>query len=90
MDNTITANINRLTQEERNQLISKSKKKRKFRVMTNVEFCNKHKYCGACPECRGNTSSCYTSSCYWFMHGTESIAPYKTINGKYILVDVKE
>lgn len=51
--------------------------------MTNVEFCNKHKYCGACPEYKGDMNRCYR-----FMHGTESIAPYKTINGKYILVEV--
>lgn len=59
------------------------KQKRKFRVMTNGEFCHKHKYCSACPECKGDTSICY-----WFMHGTASIEPYKASNGKYILVKV--
>lgn len=85
MDNTITANINRLTQEERNQLISKSKKKRKFRTMTNAEFCNKHKYCSACPEYKGDMNRCYL-----FMHGIASIEPYRTLNGKYILVELIE
>jgi hypothetical protein len=60
-----------------------SKKKRKFRVMTNVEFCNKHKYCGNCPEYKGDMNHCYV-----FMHGIDSIAPYRTTNGKYILVEV--
>lgn len=69
MDNTITVNINNLTQEERNQI----KKKRKFRAMTNAEFCNKHKHCSTCPECKGDTGYCY-----WFMHGINSMAPYKT------------
>ena len=65
-----------------------NKKKRKFRTMTNGEFCHKHKYCSACPEYKGDMNRCY-----WFMHGTASIEPYKTSNGKYILVelvDVKE
>ena len=53
-------------------------KKHRFRVMTNVEFCHKHKYCS-----KGDTSICY-----WFMHGTASIEPYKASNGKYILVKV--
>lgn len=79
MDNTVTANINKLTQEERNQ----PKKKRKFRAMTNGEFCHKHKYCSACPEYKGDVNRCYL-----FMHGIASIEPYRTSNGKYILVEV--
>lgn len=62
-----------------------SKKKRKFRVMTNGEFCNKHKYCNACPEYKNNINPCYG-----FMHGIANIEPYKTKNGKYILIEVKE
>ena len=61
-----------------------SKKKRKFRVMTNAEFCNKHKYCNACPEYKGDMNRCY-----WFMHGIANIEPYRTTNGKYILIEVK-
>lgn len=57
------------------------KKKRKFRAMTNAEFCNKHKHCITCPEHNG-----YICSCYW----SASIAPYRTTNGKYIFVEVKE
>lgn len=60
-----------------------NKKKRKFRVMTNVEFCNKHKCCSNCPEYKGDMNHCYV-----FMHGIDSIAPYRTTNGKYILVEV--
>lgn len=81
MYNTVTVNINDLTQEEINQ----PKKKRKFRTMTNAEFCDKHKHCSTCTEHNG-----YMYSCYWFMHGSASKAPYRTTNGKYILVEVKE
>lgn len=83
MDDTITVNINNLTQKERNQPISKSKKKRKFRVMTNAEFCDKHKYCSTCPKCKDNISGCC-----WLMHECTGTAPYRTSNGKYILVEV--
>lgn len=83
MDNTIKVNINYITQDERNQPISKSKKKRKFRAMTNAEFCNKHKHCSTCPK-----HNSYICSCYWFMHGYAGIEPYRTSNGKYILVEV--
>lgn len=60
-----------------------NKKKRKFRTMTNGEFCNKYKCCSNCPEYKGDMNHCYV-----FMHGIESIAPYRTTNGKYILVEV--
>lgn len=66
-------------------MISKSKKKRKFRAMTNGEFCSKHKYCSTCPECNKDTYYCYM-----FMHGICSMAPYKTKDGKYILIEVKK
>lgn len=61
------------------------KPKRKFRVMTNTEFCNKHKYCNACPEYKGDMNRCYG-----FMHGIANIEPYRNTNGKYILIEVKE
>lgn len=83
MDNTIKVDINDLTQDERNQLISKSKKKRRFRAMTNEEFCNKHKHCSTCSKCKDNISSCC-----WFMHEYSGTAPYRNSNGKYILVEV--
>jgi hypothetical protein len=51
--------------------------------MTNGEFCNKYKCCSNCPEYKGDMNHCYV-----FMHGIESIAPYRTTNGKYILVEV--
>lgn len=62
-----------------------SKKKCKFRAMTNAEFCDKHKYCSTCPECKDNMNRCYM-----FMHGIAGMAPYKTKDGKYILVELIE
>lgn len=93
MDNTITVNINNLTQEEKNQIISnyfKVKEKRKFRAMTNGEFCDKwrknHLFCKSivsdgycCPI--SPTGNCFRDS---FLN-----EPY-IINGKYILIEVKE
>lgn len=64
-------------------MISKSKKKRKFRAMTNSEFCNKHKHCITCPQ---NNSD--IRSCCWFMHEYAGIEPYRTKDGKYILVEL--
>lgn len=65
--------------------LEKPKKKRKFRAMTNEEYCNKHKYCNDCPEYKGDINRCYG-----FMHGIANIEPYRTTNGKYILIKVKE
>lgn len=67
-----------------------SKKKRKFRAMTNGEFCNKwrknHLFCKSivsdgycCPI--SPTGNCFRDS---FLN-----EPY-IINGKYILIEVKE
>lgn len=86
MDNTITVNINRLTQEERNQLISKSKKKRKFRAMTIGEHCDYTR-----PRCRDceyfrSLYYCDYSKFHKVQNGRE---PYKTKDGKYILIEVK-
>lgn len=66
-------------------LRKKNKKHRKFRAMTNAEFCDKHKHCSTCSKCKENISGCC-----WFMHEYNGIAPYRTSNGKYILIEVKE
>lgn len=87
MDNTITVNINNLTRKERNQPISKSKKKRKFRAMTNGEFCLKwvkiHIFCCTgednCPFCGVDCS-----------RRDFKKKPFKTKDGKYIFIEVKE
>lgn len=86
MDNTVTVNINDLTQEERNQLISKSKKKRKFRAMTNAEFCKKWqvKHNNRCNEMTELCPLFFTEGCEY------SNKPYINANGKYILIEVKE
>lgn len=83
MDNAITANINKLTQEEKNQ----PKKKRKFRAMTIGEHCEYTR-----PRCRdceyiSNLYYCDYSKFNKVQTGRE---PYKTKDGKYILIEVKE
>lgn len=84
MDNTVTVNINNLTQDERNQ----PKKKRKFRAMTNGEYCekwlSKHKYC----LLSGGTVRCPlfpSKPCF-----NENVNEPCKINGKYIMIEVKE
>lgn len=82
MDNAITANINKLTQEERNQ----PKKKRKFRAMTIGEHCEYTR-----PRCRDCE---YISSLYYcdyskFNKVQTGREPYKTKDGKYILIEIK-
>lgn len=61
----------------------KAIKKHKFRAMTNREFCNMHNYCRTCPERKVTLDSCYK-----VMHGEISgMAPYRTKDGKYILIE---
>lgn len=60
-----------------------SKKKRKFRVMTFGEFCHKHRFCKQCPMYDNRIYGCITP---YF----ESNDPFRTKNGKYILIEVKE
>lgn len=60
-----------------------SKKKRKFRVMTNLEFCHKHRFCRQCPMYDERIYGCITP---YFKDND----PFRTKNGKYILVEVKE
>lgn len=62
-----------------------NKKHRKFRAMTNSEFCDKHEHCSVCPKCNGDTYICYM-----LMNGISGLAPYKTKDGKYILIEVEE
>lgn len=67
-----------------------SKKKRKFRAMTNSEFCST--YAG------GKKFDCSNCSLYRQTDDCELVEdwelnskkPYKTKDGKYILVEVKE
>ena len=68
--------------------LEKPKKKRKFRAMTNGEYCDKwhskHKYC---------LSSGGTERCPLFVSKTcfkEDVNKPLVINGKYILIEVKE
>lgn len=67
------------------KLLKTSKKKRKFRAMICQEFCFKHEYCENCPEYNDDTRSCSR-----LMRESDCTAPYKTTDGKYILVEVKE
>lgn len=60
-----------------------SKKKRKFRVMTFGEFCHKHRFCRQCPMYDKRIYGCITP---YF----KSNDPFRTKNGKYILVEVKK
>lgn len=70
--------------------LEKPKKKRKLRAMTNAEFCETY----ACEE-NFNCSECsmyyYTSACElaedWSLISKK---PYKTKDGKYILIEVTE
>ena len=63
--------------------LKKPKKKRKFRVMTFGEFCYKYRVCRQCPMYDNITYSCIAP---YF----ESNDPFRTKNGKYILIEVKE
>lgn len=88
---TATNRITELKQENSElkkrvaKLENASKSKRKFRAMTNIEFCNKNKDCCTCSEYKGNIYGCYK-----FMHGIDSMTPYRTTDGKYIMVEVIE
>lgn len=73
-------------QEERNQ----PKKKRKFRAMTIGEHCNVEKpVCKKC-EYRHNWFFCDYSDFNQVYRAHDKNKPYKTKDGKYILVEVKE
>lgn len=59
------------------------KKKRKFRAMTCSEFCKKFSFCGECPEYDKYKNAC----CAPYIKDNDL---YRTQDGKYILVEVKE
>ena len=66
-----------------------SKKKRKFRAMTVSERCRK----GICHKCEYHWGNYYCL--YSKLNGTNRInekgeMPYKTKDGKYIMIEVKE
>lgn len=63
--------------------LEKPKKKRKFRAMTNGEYCYKYSFCGECPMFDKRTNDCSTP----FFKDNDL---FRTKNGKYILVEVKE
>lgn len=83
--------IDKITElkQENNELkqrvaeLEKPKKKRKFRAMTNLEFCISHtSRCISCPM----LFSCPVRSSY----SEDLNKPYQTKDGKYILIEVKE
>lgn len=86
MDNTIKVNINDLTQDERNQ----PKKKRKFRAMTICEHCSS--ITTVCKDCeyRRGLLYCDYSEFNQVHRGRDRNKPFKTKDGKYILIEVKE
>lgn len=63
--------------------LEKPKKKRKFRAMTCAEFCRKYRFCGECPMYDKRTNDCSTP----FFKDND---PFRTKNGKYKLIEVKE
>lgn len=69
-------------------LKSKNKPKRKFRAMTISEWCDPKK----CPKCEYHYGAFYCdySNFNQVNRGRERNKPYKTKDGKYILVEVKE
>ena len=56
------------------------KKKRKFRVMTNEEYCNKYNNCINCP---------FNNGYFWCDECDNASKPCQLPNGKYILIEVK-
>lgn len=60
-----------------------SKKKRKFRAMTCGEFCRKYDFCGDCPMYDKRIYDCSTPD-------FKDNDPFRTKNGKYIFIEVKE
>lgn len=87
--NDYTIELEKETEELKKQvaeLENASKPKRKFRAMTVKEHCIKVKNCKKC------SYYCDLVICdYTEFNGVvnKSIAPYKTKNGKYILIEVK-
>lgn len=63
--------------------LEKPKKKRKFRAMTCDEFCHKYSFCGECPMYDKRIDNCSTP----YFKGNDL---FRTKNGKYIMIEVKE
>lgn len=69
--------------------LEKPKKKRKFRAMTNMEYCVSY----ASEEnfsCLNCSLYLYSSTCVLADDVSNSKKPFKTKDGKYILIEVKE
>lgn len=64
-----------------------SKKKRKFRAMTVEEHCDKVGDCKKCSYCP-DTIFCDYMKYNGIVKMKTSVTPYKTKDGKYILVEV--
>lgn len=67
--------------------LEKPKKKRKFRAMTVKEYCDKVGDCKKCSYCF-NTIFCDYMKFNGIAKMKTSVTPYKTKDGKYILVEV--
>lgn len=65
------------------ELENASKPKRKFRAMTYSEFCKKFSFCDECPEYDKYKNAC----CAPYIKDNDL---YRTKDGKYILIEVKE
>lgn len=63
--------------------LEKPKKKHKFRAMTCDEFCHKYSFCGECPMYDKRIDDCSTP----YFKGNDL---FRTKNGKYIMIEVKE
>lgn len=91
---TATNRITELKQEnsklkQRVAEFEKPKKKRKFRAMTNMEYCISY----ACEEnfsCLNCSLYRYSSTCVLGDDISNSKKPFKTKDGKYIFVEVRE
>lgn len=70
------------------ELENASKKKHKFRAMTIEEYCAKE-HCGKC-EYHNGWFYCDYSDYNKVNRGQDKKKPYKTKDGKYILIEVKE
>lgn len=66
-----------------------SKKKRKFMAMTVEEHCDKVGDCKKCSYCP-DTIFCDYMKYNGIVKMKTSVTPYKTKDGKYILIEVKE
>lgn len=71
--------------------LEKPKKKRKFRAMTIGEYCRNINYCNKCEYRNGIYGSlCDYSEFQGVDREREKDKSYKTKDGKYILIEVKE